>query len=168
VSTRRLALLGLLVVACGASEPETPARPRPKRSAPIAFSYGTPTGRVFDSAGTRGRVTAVLFVTTFDLPSQVMARRLDDVVRRHVPRVNAGAVVLEAPNAAPLVDVFKQTLNLHYDVALSATGAERDGPFGDMDRVPTLVVLDARGRETFRAAGVLDAREIDEALTSAH
>ncbi len=167
MSTWRFALLSLLVFSCGTREPEAPAATTAKRSAPIVFSYGTPAGNVFGSQVTRGRVTAILFVTTFDLPSQVMARRLDDVVRYHRPRVNAGAVVVEAPNAAPLVDVFKQTLDLHFEVALSGTGDEHDGPFGSIDRVPTLVVLDARGRETFRASGVLEPSAIDDALAAA-
>ncbi len=137
-------------------------------SAPIAFAYGTTSGEEFGSATTRGRVTALLFVTTFDLPSQVMARRLDDVLRRHRPRANAGAVVLEAPDHAMLAEVFRTTLGLGYPVALAMTpGVQHDGPFGTIDRVPTLVVLDARGREVARRFGSMSEQELEEALTSA-
>jgi hypothetical protein len=109
-----------------------------------------------------------LFVTTFDLPSQVMARRLDSVVRRHRPRANAGAVALEAPDNATLVDVFRQTLELGYPMALTNTpGVQHDGPFGTIDRVPTLVVLDARGREVSRRSGGMTELEIEEALKGA-
>jgi hypothetical protein len=113
-------------------------------------------------------VTALLFVTTFDLPSQVMARRLDEVVRRHRPRVNAGAIVLEAPDHAMLADVFRSTLGLGYPVALATTpGVQHDGPFGTIDRVPTLVVLDRYGRETLRRFGNLTEQELEEAFRSA-
>lgn len=113
-------------------------------------------------------MTALLFVTTFDLPSQIAARELDDVIRRHRPRANAGAIALEAPDHAPLVDVFRKTLALGYPVALTMTpGVQHDGPFGIIDRVPTLIVLDARGREVTRRSGNMTAVEIEEALRSA-
>jgi len=140
----------------------------PSRGQPITFLYGTPSGETLSSASTRGRATAILFVTTFDLPSQLMAKRLDAVVREHKPRANAGAVALEAPNDAPLVDVFKSSLGLSYPVALAnTTGFDEPSPFGRIDQVPTLVVLDRRGREVARAQGVVTEREIDTALTRA-
>jgi hypothetical protein len=113
-------------------------------------------------------VTAVLFVTTFDVASQIVARRLNDAMRTHHRRFNAGAVVLEAPSAAPLADVFRQSLGLIYPVAMS-DGADRssDGPFGAIEGVPTLVILDASGRERFRHGGVLSSRALDDALTKA-
>lgn len=132
------------------------------------FSYGTPEGEEFGSATTRGRVTALLFVTTFDLPSQLMARRLDEVVRRHRPRVNAAAIVLEAPDHAPLAEVFRTTLGLAYPVGLALTpGVQSEGPFGTIDRVPTLIVLDRRGREVTRRYGALEERDIVAALLRA-
>ncbi|HEX6277692.1 MAG TPA: hypothetical protein VFZ53_31840 [Polyangiaceae bacterium] len=129
--------------------------------------FGTPQGEEFGSATTRGRVTALLFVTTYDLPSQIMAKRLDVVVRRHRPRANAGAVVLEEPDHAPLADVFRTTLELGYPVAMTTELDGRQGAFGVIDAVPTLVVLDARGREIVRRIGNLGEDEIEEALRSA-
>jgi hypothetical protein len=97
-----------------------------------------------------------------------MARRLNEAMRTHKKRFNAGAVVLEAPSAAPLADVFRQSLGLIYPVAMS-DGAERsaDGPFGMIETVPTLVLLDRDGRERYRSSGVLSSRDLDEALTRA-
>ncbi len=132
------------------------------------FSYGTPQGELLSSESTRGRVTALLFVTTFDLPSQLMAKRLQSVVSKHRPRANAGAVALEPPNDAPLVDVFKTSLGLSYPVALTnSTRVNESGPFGAIDQVPVLVVLDARGVEVARASGVVTEEELDAALTRA-
>ncbi len=162
-------LLALVAVSCAASGQEASTSSDRPLSSPLVFEFGTTSGESFSSATTRGRVTAVLFVTTFDLASQLMARRLDDVLHRHKPRVNAGAVVLEAPDHAPLAEVFRQSLSLGYVVAMfDVTGASpNDGPFGVVDRVPTLVVLDRSGRERFRKAGVLASHEIDEALRGA-
>jgi hypothetical protein len=156
-----------LLAACSAAPPPA-AAPTRASGKPIEFAYGTPSGETLTSSNTRGRVTALLFVATFDLPSQVMAKRLDEVVRRHVPRVNAGAVALEAPNDAPLVDVFKTSLGLSYPVALTnSTGFDQPTPFGKLDQVPTLVVLDRHGREVARAQGVVSERDLDDALTRA-
>jgi len=165
---RRLALLALVLLACGgagsqlgtsAGRPLTPA---------VVFTYGTTQGDQFASATTRGRVTAVLFVTTFDVASQLMARRLNDAMRTHQRRFNSGAVVLEAPSAAPLAEVFRQSLGLIYPVAMS-DGADRssDGPFGAIESVPTLVILDRDGRERFRRSGVISSNQLDQALTQA-
>jgi hypothetical protein len=160
--------LALAAIACGGTA-AGPTRVRDKPlTPPVVFEFGTTRGERFSSTTTRGRVTAVLFVTTFDLASQLMARRLDDVLHRHRPRANAGAVVLEAPSAAPLAEVFRQSLALGYPVAMyDAPANPEDGPFGAIDRVPLLVVLDRSGRERFRKAGVMTGREIDEALFAA-
>jgi hypothetical protein len=157
----------LVLLACS-SEPRSAVAPASPSGRAIEFAYGTPSGEVLTSGTTRGRVTALLFVATFDLSSQLMAKRLDEVIRRHRPRANAGAIALEAPNDAPLVDVFRSSLALSYPVALTnTTGFERQGPFGTIDQVPTLVVLDARGREVARAHGVVSEQELDLALTRA-
>ncbi len=163
----RLLVAAPFLAACASGGDASRATEPRSRSAPVSFAYGVPGGGVVDSSTTRGRVTALVFVTTFDLPSQVMARRLDEALRHHRPRVNAAAIVIEAPNAAPLVDVFRSTLGLAYPVALTGSGAEDGGPFGTIDRVPTLVVLDARGREVHRASGVLEADELERRLTEA-
>lgn len=144
------------------------AAPAVARGAPIRFAYGTPEGQTLSSETTRGRVTALLFVATFDLTSQLMARRLDEVIRTHRPRANAGAVALEAPNAAPLVEVFRSSLGLSYPVALAnSTAFDHEGPFGGIDQVPTLVILDRRGREVARAQGAVTERDLDAALREA-
>jgi hypothetical protein len=168
VSPRPSLAFVFLLLACSSEPQPLAATPTPRSGRAIEFAYGTPSGEALTSGNTRGRVTALLFVATFDLTSQLMAKRLDEVIRRHKPRANAGAIALEAPNDAPLVDVFKSTLGLSYPVALTnSIGPERRGPFGTIDRVPTLIILDARGREVARAQGVISERDLDAALTGA-
>jgi len=170
---RRAALVATLflgvrsLVAC-ASEPPPHVQPAARHGTPVRFAYGTPQGEVLSSETTRGRITVLLFVTTFDLPSQLMAKRVEAVARRHRPRVNAGAIALEAPNQAPLVDVFKTSLGLSYPVALTnSTRVDEKGPFGAIDQVPVMVVLDSRGVEVARAQGVVSEDELDRVLTHA-
>jgi hypothetical protein len=170
LTLRRAALCAVaaLLVACSSGPPAQTSPTGHRRGAPIEFAYGTPAGDTFSSQTTRGRVTAVLFVTTFDLSSQLMAKRLDHVARTHQPRINAGAVALEPPNSAPLVEVFRTSLELSFPVGMAnSTRVDELGPFGAIDRVPVTIVLDARGAEVTRAIGVVSERELDSVLTSA-
>jgi hypothetical protein len=139
-----------------AAEPEEPA------GRVLSFALGTTKGEELTSEGTRGRVTVLVFVTTFDLASQLVAKRLDEVVRTHHPRINAGAVVLEAPKYAPLAQAFGDALELSYPVALAdaPTLAQNSG-LGEVHSVPTLLVLSAEGREILRKFGTCTVSELE-------
>ncbi len=156
-----------LALACATSQPSEPVAPA-NQAHPIAFSFGTTEGKIFDSDSTRGRSTAVLFVTTFDLASQAQARTLNEVLRRHTPRANAVAVVLEAPKYRVFAESFRTGLGLSYPVALANPATfDAHGPFGDIPGVPTLVVLDRHGRPVFRSTGAVAKEKMEEALAAA-
>jgi hypothetical protein len=167
----RLAILGVvcgLLSACGGEPSGRPPALSADRSAAVSFVYTTTAGEELSSSTTRGRATAVLFVTTFDLASQIMARRLDGVLRSHKPRANGAAIVLEAPKYSVMADAFRSTLQLSYPVAMADEwGSQEPGPFGLVDRVPTLIILDSAGQETFRRFGVVTEPDIDQALAAA-
>ena len=169
---KTLAVLALCAVvpAPGCGGPAAPrVRATPEASGePVEFAYVTTDQSELSARTTRGRATALLFVTTYDLASQVVARNLESVLRSQRPRANGGAVVLEDASYAPLADAFKSSLGLSYPVAM-ADGPTRQGygAFGKIERVPTLLVLDIRGRVTFRGQGALRRAEIAEALASA-
>lgn len=155
--------------ACGGGVAAAPVAAAPREETPpLVFSFPTPDGGAFTGAATRGRATAVLFVTTYDAASQVLAQRVAELARRMRPRINAGAVVLEAPRYAPLAQVFGETLGLGYPVAVADDGTRRgEGPFGRIDRVPVVVVLDRAGRERWRHEGLVSTRALERALASA-
>ncbi len=158
--------MGLACACSGA--PGKPAAALAPASSPVEFSFRTLDGGVLDSFHTRGRATALLFVTTFDWASQVEARQLALVVSRHQPQAYAGAVVLETEQYKPLAEVFRSSLRLPYPVAMADEPTRLgEGPFGLVSRVPTLVVLDRAGREVWRKAGMADAGEIEKALAEA-
>lgn len=120
------------------------------------------------SETTRGRATALVFITTFDLASQLVARRLGDVVVSFTPRANAAAVVVEAPAYAELLPSYRSALSLPYPVVMADFATQRGaGPFGSVTHVPTLVVLDRDGREVFRRQGSVELEEIRAALRAA-
>ncbi len=126
------------------------------------YVFGTTDGEEISADGMHGRVTLLLFVTTFDLASQVAAKRVNQVLHTHRPRINAAAVVLEAAKYAPLADVFKSTLELGYPVAIADLELlQRSSTLGDIDRVPTLLVLDAEGREMYRKNGNFTVEELE-------
>jgi hypothetical protein len=158
-------LFALCFTACAAGhEPVSAPRGEPHGEA-LQFAYGTTQGGELSSASTRGRATAILFVTTYDLASQLMAERLDAALHTHKPRANGGAVVLEAPKYAVMADAFRTTLNLSFPVAMADSDTlGGGGPFGHVGRVPLLVVLDRDGREVFRKAGTVEPKDIEQAL----
>jgi len=125
-------------------------------------------GEPITSATTRGRVLCVLFVTTYDLASQVEARRVDEVVVAYAERASGLLVVLEEGQYAPLAAAFRDALAIASPVAMADPATlVGEGPFGRIERVPTLVVLDAEGRETSRRAGVLTRTDVEAALRDA-
>lgn len=139
---------------CGGTDREATSPTVQDTGPERVFAYSAIDGSRFDSETTRGRYTVLLFLTTYDLSCQLAARQLEDLYRRHVPRINAGVVVLEPPQDQLLVEAFVSTLTLSYPVAL----ADRltlvgDSAFGRISTIPTYVVLSPRGREIWRSSG---------------
>lgn len=126
------------------------------------YVFGTTEGEEVSAEGMRGRVTALLFVTTFDLASQVAARQLNQALHTHSPRINAAAVVLEAAKYAPLADVFRTSLELTYPVAIADLETlVQNSTLGEVRSVPTLIVFDSRGREVLRKYGAFTSEELE-------
>ncbi|HEY2405991.1 MAG TPA: TlpA family protein disulfide reductase [Polyangiaceae bacterium] len=162
--SRFAGLVGLWLVGCQAV-PVTPAVEAPPTGRVLSFAFGTIDGAELSSATTRGRVTALLFVTTFDLASQMEAKRLNVLYHSHRPRFNAGVIVLEAPEYAVLAGVFRSSLGLSFPVALADNQTqEGQSPLG-VQSVPTLLVLDRDGRELARRSGLLSEGEMDRLLS---
>jgi hypothetical protein len=122
-------------------------------------------GSRLGSEETRGRVTVLIFVTTYDMGSQIVVREVADLFRRHVPRFNAGVVVLEPPRNAPLAEAFAAALELPFPLAMADPATlEGRGPFGEVIGVPTMVVLDATGAERHRSEGVVSTAAIERVI----
>lgn len=154
---------------CAGAAPVTPISSPSARSAPVVFEFPSVGDDVVVSSTTqRGRATALVFITTFDLASQLVARRLADVLVSFTPRANAAAVVVEAPAYAELLPAYRESLSLPYPVVMADFATQRGaGPFGSVTHVPTLVVLDRDGREVYRHQGPLEPDEIRAALREA-
>lgn len=110
----------------------------------------------------------MVFITTYDLASQVVARRIGDTIRTFRPRSNAVAVILEAPSYAPLLPAYAAAMNLPYPIAMiDHDSYQGGGSFRGIDHVPTVVLLDRHGRETWRTSGEVTGLELKRALRQA-
>lgn len=163
------ALCALVVAGCFSHDGPAPsATPAAAAGDPIQFTFGTVEGGELSSDTTRGRTTALLFVTTYDLPSQAEALLLRDVVSTHRPLANAAIVMLEPPQAAPLAQVWADSIGLKLPIAMASPALmSGDSQLGHIAGVPTLIVLDRRGRLIGRHEGSLTREQIAESLKRA-
>ena len=163
----RFAGLAALALACGS--PPEPVQPQEAwNNVPLTYSFGSVDGTIVDSEQQRGRVTVLFFFTTFDLVSQAQAKRLEDLARQHVPRLNALGVALEPPRNADLVRTFGATVGLHFPLALAdADTMAGQGPFGSVRAVPTWLLLDKKGRVRSSFVGAMNPAQLDEWVAQA-
>jgi hypothetical protein len=163
------ALLGAwTLVGCYARDAEPPAAAEPALGEPVQFMFGTLTGEEVSSDTTRGRTTALLFVTTYDLASQGQAQLLREVLSSHKPVANAAIVMMEPPRAAELARVWADSLSLTWPIAMATPSLMAgDSQLGPINGVPTLIVLDRRGRVIAKNEGGLNRQGIQDCLARA-
>lgn len=160
----------LCALAVSACTKEVPVEEPPAELAaqPLEYRFPGIDGDVVSSVNHRGRVTVLLFVTTFDLASQAQAQRLEDLFRSHVPRINAVAVVMEAPRHVDLARSFREVLGLHYEVAIADRNAvARQGALRVVQQVPAWVVVDAEGSVRAAAVGGVSPQELTQLVRMA-
>lgn len=160
----RLSSVGLLSLASGCV-PETPAEVGPERGAPVSFEFPRVAGGSIDGASLRGRVTVLLFATSFDLNSLAAIRLLNAELESAVPRVNGVVVVLEPPKNVELVRTLADAEGVRATVAMAdAVTLSGEGFFGRIRTVPTFVFLDREGRLVEAFAGVPARTELQSAI----
>ena len=160
---RRALVLSLLASWGCASPGGRPATARADLGDPVQFAFGTIDGGELSSDTTRGRTTLLLFVTTYDLPSQAEALLLREVIATHKPRANAGVVMMEPPRSAALAQVWRDSLKLDLPVAMASPDLlAGESALGPVHGVPTLLVLDRRGRLVARREGTLNRAQLEE------
>lgn len=157
-----------LLASCAGSQAGVEASGQTDLGEPLQFTFGTLEGGELSSDTTRGRTTALLFATTYDLPSQAEAQLLRDVVATHRPLANAAVVMLEPPQSAPLVQVWQSSIRLRLPVAMATPSLfAGESQLGRITGVPSLLVLDRRGRLVSRSEGGLTREQISQLLRSA-
>lgn len=133
--------------------------------APVSFRYPNVLGGDLASDDLRGRVTVLLFITTYDVPSQAEVTFLTRLHKEHVPRLNAALIVLEPPESRDIVREYVRALSVDYPVGMAdaATIAGR-GPFESLQHVPSVVILDREGKERFRHLGPMKYSDLQAAV----
>lgn len=122
-------------------------------------------GGELTEADLKGRVSVLVFITSYDVPSQAQVRFLSTLGRDHVPRLNAVALVLEPPEHLPIVEAFASALDLKYPVVLADPATIRgEGPFAGLHHVPAVAILDRDGRERFRHLGLMPTAQLEDAV----
>lgn len=160
--------LSLALDGCYVRDGQPAQSAEPSRGEPVQFTLGTLEGQEVSSDTTRGRTTALLFVTTYDLPSQAEAQLLRDVVATHRPLANALIVMMEAPRAAELAQVWAASIGVKLPIAMaSPTIMSGDSELGRINGVPTLVVLDRSGRLVEKLEGAVTREQMTDVLTRA-
>ena len=166
---QRLLAVALTVTPVACSPPPEPAHAPAVAAAPsgspLHFDFETLDGKPLTSASLRGRITVLAFLTTYDFPSQAEARFLSSIARRHTPRLNAAALILEAAENRPLAEAFTAALGLPYPVALAdAATIAGEGAFAGLHHVPSVVILDREGREAYRHVGLIEEPALEQAI----
>lgn len=147
-------------LSCSKPESTSPAE-SPTGGSAIRYSFGTLDGGILGSAAHRGRVTVILFGTTYDIATQAEARRLDSFAREHAPRLNALLVMLEPPQNVDVVRAYGEILSLGYPVVMADLDTlEHRGPFGKVTVVPGWLFLDRNGVVRGVAEGALDLDQL--------
>src|SRR5689334_10064605 len=124
-----------LLLSCGGARADGSLSVHAPAGEPAEFAFGVLDGTVLTAENTRGRATALLFAASYDLASQLVARRLDAVFRVRKPRFNAACIALEAAESSVLVETFRDTLDLRYPVAIADRVELRSFPaFSNIDR----------------------------------
>lgn len=166
---RALFLFAVLASGCvSAFEPGSPTgrTEGPTAAArPVAFQFSRLDGGALRSDELHGRAALVVIAATYDAASQAAVAIAATVVRRHKPRLNGLLVVLEPEDNRPIAQAFAAAMDLPFP-AVIATADElgRVGSFEGLRHVPSIVLLDANGRERWRRVGLTKAETIEAAL----
>lgn len=166
--------LALVLVGCAAAPDEgtsptasalTPVGTVEVKGDPLAFRYPNVLGGDLASDDLRGRVTVLLLITTYDVPSQAEVEFLTRLHKEHVPRLNTALIVLEPPESRDIVREYVRALAIDYPVGMAdaATIAGR-GPFKELQHVPSVIILDREGKERFRHLGPMKYADLKAAV----
>lgn len=160
-------LLLFAISACaGARSSDEP--PASKAAQVLVFSLPGLDGKLVDSRDLRGRVSVVLFLTTFDVASQAQARRLEDLYRTHAPRLNALGVVVEAPRYAALAGEYRESLGLSYPLVMGERAVlDAHEELRHVRSVPSWIILSRDGQVAGSAAGALNLDELERLVREA-
>jgi thiol-disulfide isomerase/thioredoxin len=152
------AAMTLTVVAWTAAVPAR-AADRGPRSTMRPFVVRTLDGRTLRSSDLRGRPLILEFWATWSPPSRAGVRGLSALQARHGSR---GLIVLGLSvddDPAPRVLEFARRQRLLFPVAMASEAMLDD--YGPIRSLPTMILIDRRGRIARRVVGLIDAETLE-------
>lgn len=164
---RRIGAAAFLVVllvgtGCGGrADSASPRAPTQGNARPVELELHTPDGRVFETVAFRGAPTLLFLFATFDGVSQAALIPLREFVDAH-PNFQVIGVAVQ-PNPKLLVDAWQHALEPPFLVTYDdeeeiATGKTA---LGELEAIPTFVMLDAGGHEVARHVGMASLEELE-------
>lgn len=156
------ACVAILVVGCGGPAATTGYGHAPAESAPAPFDIPllTPDGAALELSELHGRTVLLFLFATFDLPSQAALQPLSEVATEH-PEMTVVGIALQ-PNARELLEIFGTTLDIDFPLAYETENLLLRGltDVGQIDGVPTYVLLDHNGIVTRKAMGPMSTHAL--------
>jgi len=159
--TAALLATACLLAACGGSmagsgQPIGATSDTPEPSG-VRLTLEKPDGETIAIEALRGKRVLLFFFTTYDIASQVEMERLVRFVPHH-PELEVIGVALQ-PNAATLLALYRDYLEIPFPVAHDPTGHVQEGlsDLGLVGPVPSYVLLDETGRVIGRHTGATTA-----------
>lgn len=161
---RLLPLPLLLALACGGP---TGGPGSARQPGAVELGVRRADGSFLEIGDLRGRIVVLFVFGTYDGTSQMAMTPLRELAEAH-PEIAIVGIDVE-PSARQLIGTFEQALTppfpITYDPEDRLIGGATE--LGVIDTVPTLVVLDARGRERRRAVGLVTRQELERMLAAA-
>lgn len=169
-----LALLIALTTACtttttvsGSTVTTTTSSGGGRARGAIELTLRRADGTFIEVGELRGRVVLLFVLATFDTTSQMALTPLRAVAEAYPDTAIVG--VAAEPSARVLVEAYESALEPPFPITYdpNETVAEGESMLGEIEGVPTFIVLDRRGREVARHAGFADEARLAELLAAA-
>jgi hypothetical protein len=124
--------------------------------------------RPVSSEAFRGKPAVLLFLTTWDVASQAEVGIVSRMAQRDGGEVRYAIVALHEKHERELVENYARALKVTFPVALGDSESRVGrGPLGDVHAIPTVLVLDARGRIVQKHVGITKADVLRPSIEAA-
>ena len=153
-------LILALAASCAGQQPESDQASR-AGSAPVDLALVGVDGRRFALSELRGRPLLLFLFTTYDDASQLALTPLTSFLRAH-PELPALGIAAQ-PDPSALLPLYRDALDVRMPLAYEVDPqiVAGDSMLGELQTVPSYVLLDAHGRIAARHSGALTGSELE-------
>ena len=135
---------------------------------PVEMTFRAASGEWVHLGDLRGKPVLLFLMATFDSVSQAALRPVSRFVRHHPGELHVLGVAVQ-PNPQPLLVPYVSALQPPFPFVYQVEGTIGEGtsPLGELEAIPTFVMLDARGLEVDRHVGFPNTSTLDNLLREA-